>query len=176
MSVIAAYVRLSETSLAGLRANPDWLEALDRDAVADAEQIDIDKACDGIVWLLSRLPPPAAPAAEGAGFLLQRNLATLVSGEGGRKEPTLHAPYGPASSLSPGQVAELSGWLERLDTAQLREAYDPKAMATDDVYPQIWMRDREAAWERYLLPRLEQLRGFLARAAAAQQAVLVFFT
>jgi hypothetical protein len=73
-------------------------------------------------------------------------------------------------------VAELSGWLEGVDATQLRQAYDPKAMTTDDVYPQIWMRDREAALERYLLPRFQQLRAFLARAAGAQQAVLVFFT
>ena len=58
MSVIASYARLNAEGIELCRSNPDWLEALYSHAVPDSEVADVDKACDGIVWLLSRLPAP----------------------------------------------------------------------------------------------------------------------
>jgi hypothetical protein len=175
MSVIATYARLDESLLGRLRANPDWLEHLQSGGVPGAQVIDIDKACDGLVWLLSRVTSPVPPT-EGAGFVLVRSLAPLLSGEGGREETNLESGYGPARALRSEQVVALSEWLATIDTDRLREAYDPKAMAKAGIYPQIWMREKEAALEKYLLPHLGRLRAFLIDAAAAEQGVLVCFT
>ena len=175
MSVIATYTRLNATGLDACRTNPRWLEALWQHSIPDAETIDIDQACDGIVWLLSRLPAPPAAAIEGAGFVLQQSLAPLLRGEGGTSERRLNAPYGPASSLSVEQVRELNAWLQSVDPVQMRSRYDPNAMDADDVYPQIWSEEGTAAFSDYLLPCFEALRAFFSRAAGAQQQVLVFF-
>jgi hypothetical protein len=175
MSVIAAYARLNANGLDSCRANPNWLDALYSRSVPNAETIDIDKACDGIVWLLSRLPGPSSANVDGLGFVLQRSLAPLLRGEGGTSERRLDAPYGPASSLSVEQVRELSAWLQSIDLAQMRSRYEPRAMDADDVYPQIWSEGM-AAFDDYLLPCFRALQAFFSRAADAQQQVLVFFT
>lgn len=120
MSVIASYARLNAEGLESCRAKSDWLEALYGRTIPDSEVADVDKACDGIVWLLSRLPTPPSASADGGSFVLKRSLAALLRGEGGTSERQLEAPYGPASRLSSEQVAELSAWLQAIDPAQMR--------------------------------------------------------
>jgi hypothetical protein len=176
MSVIASYARLDANSVDLIRSNPDWLDVLYTKAIPDAEVIDIDKACDGIVWLLSRLPAPPGANVEGAGFVLRSSLAPLLRGEGGVPEPRLNAPYGPASSLSARQVAELNSWLQSIDEVQMRSRYEPRAMHSDQVYPQIWAEEGLAGFDEYLLPRFRALQNFFSRAGQAGQQVLVFFT
>ena len=61
MSVVGTYVRLSVTRLDELRQNPNWHTDIDRRRIPGIEGMDVDKACDGIAWLLSRLPPSAPP-------------------------------------------------------------------------------------------------------------------
>jgi hypothetical protein len=176
MSVIATYARLDPTSLDECRTNPDWIEALDDKAIPNCEVIDIDKACDGLVWLLSRLPPPQNTNIEGAGFVLQQSLAPLLHGVGGTLEPQLDAPYGPASSLSPEQVIAFDTWLRSATPALIRPLYRPDAMDSESVYPQIWKKEGLAALEEYLLPNLQTLKEFFARAAQAGQHIIVYFT
>jgi len=137
--------------------------------------IDVDKASEGLVWLLSRMPQPDAAPVAGSGFVLRRNLAPLLLGAGGTKEPKLDGPCGFTSILSPQQVKELSDWLEGIDADQLRLRYDPKAMTTESVFPDIWLDD-EGAFEDYLMPYFNDLRSFFVEARAKNQYVLVFFT
>jgi hypothetical protein len=174
MSVIGTYARLDAAALEGLRSNPQWLEALWEKRAASAEIIDVDKALDGIAWLLSRVPSPETGVA-GVGFVIARSPSVLLRGEGGTKETCLHAPLGPAKSISADQVATLGRWLKDVSVDSLRAAFDAKAMDEDDVYPQIWTEDPQAL-EEYLLPYFESLKGFVARAAEAKQTILVFFT
>lgn len=176
MSVLAYYVRLSEQALTKLQASSDWLSMLDNNGVSGAHLMDIGKACDGIVWLLSRMPPPALPPVEGSGFVVRKSLARLMSGAGGTKQRSLEGPLGPASLLSPEQVEEFSRWIGSLDVQQLRMQYDAKAMASAEVYPQIWVEEGDAAFDDYLRPRFERLRAFFAEAVAEKQSVLMFFS
>jgi hypothetical protein len=175
MSVIANYVRLAPASLEELRCDPTWEESLYEQKVNGAELIDIDKACDGLVWLLSRVPPPPPPVSEGTGFVMVQSLGGRLQGEGGAKEPRLEAGYGPASSFSVDQVAELSSWLQGVSPERLRTLYDPKRMSEEAVYPEIWADEGESALTEYLLPCFQALEEFFARAAEARQQVLVFF-
>jgi hypothetical protein len=170
MSVITGYARVSVAEVESLRDQEDWLEQLYR---TRAKVVDIDKACDGLVWLLSKVQ---GPGTEGAEFSLQRSKAPLLQGIGGRTERRLEAPYGPAQLLEPQQVAELSGWLETLRDEQLRALYDPKAMARAGVYPQVWVQQGLQALDGYLLPHLGRLRTLFREAANEGEAVLVFNT
>lgn len=176
MSVIATYARLGSDSIGRCRSNPQWMDELHASTLPGAEVIDIDKACDGLVWLLSRMPLPLDGKPKDVVSIVQQSLAPLLQGEGGASEPRLEAPYGPASALSTQQVTDLSMWLQSLDEARVRSCYDPRAMAADRVYPQIWMKEGAAACDEYLLPALRELRDFFARAHKAGQQVLVFFT
>ena len=176
MSIIASYARLDRQGIGLCQTNPDWLDALYSGGVPGSEVADVDKACDGIVWLLSRLPAPPSTATEGGGFVLRRSLAPLLRGEGGLSERGLAAPYGPASRLSSQQVTELCAWLQSVDPEQLRSRYDPHRMDAEQVYPQIWSEEGPAAFDEYLLRRFRALQAFFLRAAQAQQDVLVFFT
>src|SRR5262245_11591310 len=141
MSVIATYARLDSASLETCRTEPHWMERLYKRSFTNSEVIDIDKACDGIVWILSRLPGPPSAQIDGSGFVLPISLAPLLRGEGGTKEPRLNAPYGPAASLTSQQVAELSTWLQPIDAAQMRSRYNPSAMDAEDIYPNIWSEE-----------------------------------
>jgi hypothetical protein len=172
MSVVATYVRVNEDALEALRVDTEWLDTLYGGRVSGAQIIDVDKACDGIAWLLSKLPSPVA----GSDSVPRPSLATWLWGAGGTEDFSLLAPYGSASVLAPQQVIELSGWLDSINFDQLRMHYDPQAMDTAKIYPQIWMQEGAAALDDYLLPHLDRLRKFLAAATAAKQCVLVFFT
>lgn len=176
MSVIASYARLNAESIELCRTDPNWLEALYSRATPGSEVIDVDKACDAIVWLLSRLPAPQGAAADGVGFVVRRSFAPLLRGEGAISENQLDAPYGPASRLTAEQVAELSAWLQSVDPAQMRSRYDPHRMDSEQVYPQIWSEEGAAVFDDYLLPHFRSLQAFFSRATQARQQVLVFFT
>lgn len=175
MSVIATYARLSSNAIETCRQRKDWLEALYSGTIADCEVVDVDKACDGLVWLLSRLPASRPDEVAGTGFAVRRSFAPMLRGESGEKEPFLKAPYGPASSLSIQQVQDFAAWLSTIKGEQLRKIYDPVAMEADDIYPNIWEEGPEVL-EEYLLPNLQRLQEFFSRATEAGQQVLVFFT
>lgn len=149
------------------------MELLFEKKFSGAETIDLDKAFDGIVWLLNRMPSPPDLITEGAGFVLPGSLVPLLNGD--KMEKRIEAPYGPAKSLTSEQVAKLGGWLQNVDITLLRSHYDPKSMATGQVYPQIWMEEGIAAFDEYLLPNFQRLRDFFSRATNSHQEVLVFF-
>jgi hypothetical protein len=176
MSVIATYTRLSSEQLSSLGSGYDWLESFEECPPEGSETIDIDKACDGIIWLLERLPGSAPASTEGDGFVLIDSLATRVRGDGGRTDLGLDAPYGPASVLSPTQTNELSRWLSEVDPSSLAAYYDPHRMDSEGVYPQIWSKEGDGALREYLLPIFISFRDFIARAASADQSVIVYFT
>jgi hypothetical protein len=176
MSVVATYVRVSGDALIVLREDVEWIETIHAGRVPSAQVLDIDNACDGIVWLLSRMPLPSAQPVAGSGFVVRRSLVPLLRGAEGAQEPHLEAPVGAASVLAPEQVNEVSGWLGSIDFSQLRARYDPQAMDSAGIHPQIWIEEGVAALDDYLLPHLDHLRKFFAEAATAKQCVVVFFT
>jgi hypothetical protein len=175
MSVIATYARLNEPALAELRQSNDWMDRLYETKSRELQVMDLDKACDGIVWLLGKVPAPASPIT-GSGFVLNENLAPLLAGIGAKEAHDLEGPYGSASIIDPQLVAKLHAWLKDIDNQQLRQRYDPRAMSDDAVYPQIWAEEGQAAFEEYLLPNFLHLKKFVSEAAAEEQHVIMFFT
>ncbi|MDT0214032.1 DUF1877 family protein [Rothia sp. ARF10] len=61
-----------------------------------------------------------------------------------------------------------------IDTASLGSRRDAQAMEAAEVYPMIW--DESDVFDSYLAPLYEDLRGFYAAAAAADEAVIQAIT
>jgi hypothetical protein len=112
-------------------------------------------------------------AWSGLGFLL----GGLCSEDpmGGQALHGVDSGYGPPELLVPEEVKACALELAGIDEPQLREAYDPSAMARENVYPNIWdragERERNLVW---LLEAFRRVRDFYQDAARRGHGVLYF--
>ncbi|NLG84732.1 MAG: YfbM family protein [Firmicutes bacterium] len=124
--------------------------------------LEIDKVWHGIHYLLT------GSAWEGEsplGFLV--NGGTAVGDE--------DVGYGPARGFSAKEVRAIAEALAGIDAATLRARFDSQAMMEAGIYPLVWDRPlTEDDTLGYLLEYFEQLREFIAGAAAAGDALLVY--
>lgn len=82
--------------------------------------------------------------------------------------------YGPARSLTAGQVRKLAAALDRYPTAALLQRFDPAALTAADVYPGIWSRPGPERDPRdYVGAHYDELRKFVMEAAMAGQALII---
>ena len=159
MGWVTTYYRLSSRNLELCRANPELLSQLNHRG--EAECCYIDKACHGIIWLLSRLPARSAVNNKEAS-----SLASLLNIENGAEESSLHGDFGgAASSLNPLQVAELGRWLNSIDPAQMRSYYDSVAMDAECFRP---------VELEYLIGYFDEVQSFFSRASQAGEYVITF--
>jgi hypothetical protein len=147
------------------RIAADECESLDSDAIRDRLRygedgvVDLDKAWDGISWLISEerrerpymLPDPSDPETQAV-------YGIDPEGEG----MLFRTP--------PERVASIADALRALDDAALRAHFDPARMTEADVYPTIWDEGEEAL--AYLLANFAELRALYLAAAAAGDAVI----
>lgn len=116
--------------------------------------VDIDKAWDGIAWLISverrerpyMLPDPSLPETQAVYGVDPEDSALLFR-------------------YSPARVQRIADALGPLGDDALRAHFDPAAMQDADVYPRIW-DEGEGAFE-YLLSHFHALRRLYLDAAAA---------
>jgi len=180
MSVAANYVRLSPTTLARWREQPGLFDAICAQQLPDAEHLDLDRAWDGLSWLLSTAkrqqkaadlsedddtPAPGAPDT----------IWNIIEGVKAPTEPLLDFGYGPARVLDTTAVAQGCKALDSVIQHDLRSAFDPETMDDHEVSPQIWLREGRGALDEYLMPYFERLRAFIRRARDAKQPVVIFF-
>jgi hypothetical protein len=181
MSVVANYVRLPPELLARWRNEPGLIDAICGNQYPEAEHLDLDRAWDGLSWLLSEKKrqskaahlseddtPTAAPAPPDIAWRVLEGVATP-------EEPKLNFGYGAARVIDSATVVQASKHFNSLIQADLRSVFDPDAMDEHEIAPLIWQREGRAAVEDYLLPYFERLRAFLRRASEAKQPVVVFF-
>jgi len=124
---------------------------------------DLDKAWDGILWLISEerrerelmLPDPDLPETQ-----------SLMPND------SFDAGGAQISYATPARVARIADALGKLDGAALRARYDARAMSAAAVYPEIWDGDEPDALD-YLVGHFETLRETYREAAAAGDYVLV---
>lgn len=124
--------------------------------------LDIDKAWDGIDFLVRRLvkrgrlpwidPVPWHAPADGS-------------------ETGAENHYGPICHRTPGQVADIARALAGVTREELERAYDPARMMEDAVYPQTW--DRPGEFE-FLWTHFRALADFYRAAAARGEGVLLW--
>ena len=118
----------------------------------------LDKAWDGINYLLT-----------GKHF----DTTTLV-GQAilGGDEIGEDMGYGPMRVLAPEQVKAISAALNDVTPDMLSKRYDPEKMDREQIYPNIWTREKEEGL-KYLLDNYGALQRFYKRAADDNLAVVL---
>lgn len=134
---------------------------------AQGEALDLDKAWHGLHYLLTGT---AWEGTEPAGYLLMGGQQV-----GDDQEHDVFG-YGPARILTPEQVAAFSAHVgTALATAAVQQRFNPAEMTRLDIYPEVWDRADEAENNlEFLTEAAAELRGFLRRAAAQGQAVIIY--
>jgi len=165
MGMIGAYARITTAQLSQALQDPRW--AADhlaelaentypaQDSAATDRFVDVDKAWNGIWFLLNAAGSPIDVVAGGA----------PVSDE--------DLGYGPARYLTPGEVAAAASYLQAMPWQQLASHFDPAQMTADGIYPAIW--DNDHALD-YLRSNYAVLVQFFGAAAAAGDAVILWLT
>ena len=193
MSIICYYIRCSPAQIEALSDGPEIIFESER-WPAGVEVINIDKAYEGLAWLVS--PLKRAEAAHDQRLLNEpdwpdtearasvANLNSMPTDDAylaieGRSDETIDAikfGLGGAAHFSPERASALSKTISMLSEAQLRAQLDFAEMDEHDVTPGYWVDDGEDNFRSYLLPALQRLQTFYASASANGQAVLVVRT
>jgi uncharacterized protein DUF1877 len=171
MSLIGELYRVPARRLEEMLADPEQIrsELYPDDADLSSSRrarfgCDVDKAWDGIQFLLDRLAerrciPWIAP------------LPWHAAVEGSETGVVLH--YGPVCYRGPQQVAEIAGALLGISEDGLRQVYDPERMTEEMIYPQIWDRPDEFD---YLWSHFQSLAQFYREAASHGDGVLLWLS
>ena len=158
MGVTCTMCRISPAELA--RASEDDVAAKLRYGADGC--LDLDKAWDGIAWLISD-----ERRRERMAMLDPQTIETKAL----FPVETIEAVGGKIGYVDPKLVAKIAAVLAPIDEATLRKRFDAKAMRASDVYPEIW-DDGDDALE-YVLGHFEDMRELYRAAAAAGDCVLV---
>ncbi|MDH0863483.1 YfbM family protein [Mitsuaria sp. GD03876] len=164
MGLYASFRAIDDATANELLDDPDAIERLlgEEDEAEDLDRlgiVDIDKAWHGLHFLLLSI-------AEAAGAGEDAPLARAVLGG----EPLSEEED--CRVLGPEEVRDIAAALAAITEDQLRDAFDPAAMAEADIYPDIWVRDGEEALD-YLLVHFPTLVRFYRTTADAGHGALL---
>lgn len=164
MSMISNFLRVSQEELDSFLEDSSLLEDrfYNEESEEDSCVLDIDKAWDGIIYLLTGNSIQGANLADPSGLH-----AIIFSGQ--LIDPDQDMGYGPAHYLNPAQVEHFSTALSKETRESLFSRFKPADM--HDVYPTIWEEEGEEAFD-YLFEYFQQLQNFYAEAAKEKQAVI----
>ncbi|GAB3766561.1 YfbM family protein [Microlunatus parietis] len=147
---------LTGAEASAVRADPESIwERLNADRTSPSA-VDLDKAWHGIHWLLTGDP-----------WTTEGPLASVIFGG---EELDGNFGYGPPRLLDPSGVAAIAAALADVDPTTLRARFDPAAMASAEVYPDIW--DDADSFAGYLAPNFVAVKEFYRAAAERGQWVL----
>jgi hypothetical protein len=150
--------------LFGARAEPMRPPGTGSDGgFGEVEHVDIDKAWHGLHYLLTGTDDGGEPPLN----------ALLGGGEPVEAEDL----ESDARLFTSSQVRALHAALAPIDRNTLHERYDPAAMATLHLYPDIWDRvhQRDANFD-YLRHHFEVLNAFVAEAAQRGLGLVIYRT
>ena len=156
MSMIQGFVYLPQSELDHLIGNPELIPAWIEETEGTERHLDIDKAWNGIHYLLmgnvwSDEPP----------------LGNVICGG---IEIGEDVGYGPVRYLSLKQVREVARALRWKKEASLARRFNPAHMMTIDIYPWIWNEGQEAL--DFLIMHYRHVVKFFAKAAKNGNAVI----
>jgi len=172
---LRVFYRVKPDILAQCKVNPSFCEdvlAGDEDGLV--ESFDVDQSWDAIHFVIS--PNRAYPDQGTLDEFLVFDWA--ITG----REPVhkgLALGHGPASLLDADTVRDVSNNLTGLDQRELRETFDPEAMDTAEVHPEIWTttvrtsQEQSEAWD-YIWDHFTRLREFYKRASDGGDAVITW--
>lgn len=155
-----------------LQVTPAELEAFKEDSAKLEDRIyaeggddenftDIDKAWDGIIFLLT-----------GKNFMQSDGPVMKAFFSDQLVDEAQDLGYGPAHYVTPQQVEEINVLFQATKEENLRVAFDPQKMMEAEVYPHIWDKDEELF--DYILEYFDVLKERYAQAAAAGDAMITF--
>jgi len=160
MGMIANLLRVTTAELETYLLDSSLLEGriYSEEAAEDQNLIDVDKAWDGIIFLLT------GQNIQNADHPL---VQVLFSGQLIDEEQDLG--YGPGHYLTSDQVKDLNEKISKITTEDLKQKYNSKQMNELDVYP-IWDEDSFD----YLDENFKLLQQTYAEAANKEQAIITF--
>jgi hypothetical protein len=162
MSMIGNLFRVTNMELDEYLKDSSLLEnRIYSEEANDANLVDIDKAWEGIVFLLT-----GQCLAEADHPLV----AVLFSGQ--LVDENQDLGYGPAHYLRPQQVADLNNQITAITVADLKQRFDPAKMMELGVYPEIW-DDGDDAFD-YLANYFNSVQQLYHQAAQNQEAIITF--
>ncbi len=123
---------------------------------SDVKCLDVDKSWDALNALLMLNEPEGSPL----GFILG----------GGQEIPTNDFGYGPPHGFTPEQTKEIAAKLEDINSEKLVSLENLKDLDGQDLY--CFSVEEEEV--EYLRSYLDELKIFIAEAAKANQALIVY--
>ncbi len=117
--------------------------------------LDIDKAWDGIIFVLNQIDPT------------QDLARTILSGALIDEEQDFGC--GPAHYLTPDRVIYYANILSKITKNDISAHFNPAKMADARTYPEIW--DDADAFD-YLYDNFLEMQAFYAQAAASNAAII----
>lgn len=164
MSMIGNYLRLPQADLDTLLASPesiaDFLYPEDDSQYPHDRHLDIDKAWHLIHCLLT-----------GTDWEGKEPLRSAVLG--GNEIGDEDVGYGPARSMLPAKVREVSEALSAISPETLWSRFDLETVEELEIYPG-WTGDAED--RAYVLGHYEKLREFFKKAAADHAAMILYLS
>jgi hypothetical protein len=161
MGMILNFHRVSSDDLSAFLDDSslldDYIAAVydDESEYPNPALLDIDKAWDGISFVLRQIDPTEALAQ------------TILSGTLVDEEQDFGC--GPAHYLTSDEVAHFNGILSKISKADIVAHFNATKMMDDDIYPKIW-EDEDAL--DYICDNFEAMQIFYAQAADSKQAII----
>ena len=156
MGMILNYHRVSSDDLTAFLDDSsllyDYISKV-YDSEPSPAHLDIDKAWDGISFILRQIDPT-------------EELAQIIL-SGALIDEEQDFGCGPAHYLTPNEVATFNTVLSKITKTDLIAHFNPDEM--DDIYPQIWAD--EDAFD-YIYDNFQNMQAFYAQAAANKEAII----
>jgi len=165
MSMIGNLLRVTSSELEDYLKDSSLLESSiydDESEDANPNLLDLDKAWEGIIFLLT---------GQGLADADHPLLHVLFSGQIIDEDQDLG--YGPANYLTAEQVADLNNQIAGITVSDLKQQYDPKRMTELDIYPSIWEENEDEAFD-YLSEYFVYVQQAYSDAARNGQAIITF--
>ncbi|GAB2982065.1 YfbM family protein [Mucilaginibacter puniceus] len=164
MSMIGNLLRVNQTELNEYLNDSSLLEGrIYNEEADDPSLVDIDKAWEGVIFLLT------GQCLADADHPL---LAVLFSGQVIDNDQDLG--YGPAHYLTPEQVVELNNQISQITVTDLKQRFEPVRMIELGIYPEIW--DDSPETFEYLNEYFSIVQQVYKEASHKNQAIISFIS
>jgi hypothetical protein len=165
MGMIGNLLRVTKTELEDYLQDSSLLEKRiynDESDEQDPNLVDIDKAWDGIIFLLT-----------GQNFDNATHPLTKVLFSRQIVDEEQDLGYGPGHYLTPEQVKELNEQISNISIHELSKNYDAKKMTELEVYPNVWENEDEV---NYLIEYFQIVQEVYAEASKNDEAIITFIS
>lgn len=165
MGMVGNYLRVSNEELEKYLADSSLLEdrVYEDDIDNDKYLIYVDKSWEGLFFLLTG---KSLATSDEASTPLQWTLTAPQF-----IDPDQDMGYGPAVYTTIEQTKEVHNALNKITVDELRNKFDGKLMMKLEIYPGGWDDDESL---EYLIENFNSVKDFYSKAAADNQAVIIF--